>query len=64
MADVISLPFRAKRLPRRLLNDGWWLTPHPAHPPAEIAPFPVHGRRLCNVIPFPIAHRQRKACDE
>ncbi|WP_166145998.1 hypothetical protein [Methylosinus sp. RM1] len=64
MADVISFPLLAGRLPRRLVNDGWWLARHPNQPPAEISPFPVRQRRRCNVIPFPIAHRQRKASDD
>jgi hypothetical protein len=25
MAKIISLPIRRPRLPRRLVNDGWWL---------------------------------------
>jgi hypothetical protein len=25
MATIHTLPFRTSRLPRRLLNDGWWL---------------------------------------
>jgi hypothetical protein len=29
MAKVIPLPFRRSRLPRRLLNDGWWLETPP-----------------------------------
>jgi hypothetical protein len=30
MAKIIPLPFRRSRLPRRLLNDGWWLETPPA----------------------------------
>jgi hypothetical protein len=29
MAKIIPLPFRRSRLPRRLLNDGWWLETPP-----------------------------------
>jgi hypothetical protein len=29
MATIIPLPFRRSRLPRRLLNDGWWLETPP-----------------------------------
>ena len=38
MGEVITIQFRRSTLPRRLLNDGWWLeTPRPraavvAHP--------------------------------
>jgi hypothetical protein len=32
MANIIPLPFRRSRLPRRLLNDGWWLESKPARP--------------------------------
>jgi hypothetical protein len=27
MAKIIRIQFRRSRLPRRLLNDGWWLEP-------------------------------------
>lgn len=64
MADVISLPLRAQRLPRRLVNDGWWLARHPDQLSAEVTPFPVRSQRLCNVVPFPISRRQRKARDD
>jgi hypothetical protein len=30
MAKIIPLRFRRSRLPRRLLNDGWWLEASPA----------------------------------
>ena len=30
MAKIISLPIRRSRLPRRLLNDGWWLETPPS----------------------------------
>jgi hypothetical protein len=30
MAKIIPLRFRRSRLPRRLLNDGWWLEAPPA----------------------------------
>jgi hypothetical protein len=61
MADVISLPLRRRLLPPRLVNDGWWLARHPS---ADVTPLPVRGRRLCNIIPFPIARRRRKASDD
>jgi len=32
MAKIITLPFRRSRLPRRLLNDGWWLEQPPVRP--------------------------------
>jgi hypothetical protein len=31
MAQIIPVQFRRPRLPRRLLNDGWWLEAPPAH---------------------------------
>jgi hypothetical protein len=30
MAKIIPLPIQRPRLPRRLLNDGWWLESKPA----------------------------------
>jgi hypothetical protein len=30
MAKIIPVQFRRSRLPRRLLNDGWWLEAPPA----------------------------------
>jgi hypothetical protein len=30
MGKIIIVPFRRSRLPRRLLNDGWWLETPPA----------------------------------
>jgi hypothetical protein len=32
MGKVITIPFRRSRLPRRLLNDGWWLKAPPVRP--------------------------------
>jgi hypothetical protein len=32
MAKIIPVQFRRSRLPRRLLNDGWWLESTPARP--------------------------------
>jgi hypothetical protein len=32
MAKIIPVQFRRSRLPRRLLNDGWWLESKPARP--------------------------------
>jgi hypothetical protein len=30
MGKIINIQFRRSRLPRRLLNDGWWLEAPPA----------------------------------
>jgi hypothetical protein len=32
MGKVITIRFRRSRLPRRLLNDGWWLESKPVRP--------------------------------
>jgi hypothetical protein len=32
MGQVITIQFPRSRLPRRLLNDGWWLASPPARP--------------------------------
>jgi hypothetical protein len=29
MGKVITIQFRRTKLPRRLLNEGWWLEPDP-----------------------------------
>jgi hypothetical protein len=39
MAEILTLPFRRSRLPRRLLNDGWWLESKPARP--TVVAFPA-----------------------
>lgn len=33
MGKIIDVRFRRSRLPRRLLNDGWWLETPPARSP-------------------------------
>jgi hypothetical protein len=38
MAKIISLPIRRPRLPRRLVNDGWWLETPPTR--AHVIAFP------------------------
>ncbi len=38
MAKIIPFPYRRPRLPRRLLNDGWWLESKPARPAAIAFP--------------------------
>jgi hypothetical protein len=38
MAKIISLPVRRPRLPRRLVNDGWWLETPPTR--ASVIVFP------------------------
>jgi hypothetical protein len=41
MAKIIPVQFRKSRLPRRLLNDGWWLETKPARPTVIFFPKPV-----------------------
>jgi hypothetical protein len=41
MGKVIIVKFRRSRLPRRLLNDGWWLESPPARP--SVVAFPRRG---------------------
>jgi hypothetical protein len=41
MAKIIPVQFRKSRLPRRLLNDGWWLETKPARTPVIAFPKPV-----------------------
>jgi hypothetical protein len=38
MAKIILVQFRRSRLPRRLLNDGWWLQSPPTRP--SVVAFP------------------------
>ena len=43
MGKVVSIQFRRSRLPRRLLNDGWWLeTPRPR---TAVVVFPKRNAR-------------------
>jgi hypothetical protein len=49
MAKIILPPNRRSRLPRRLLNDGWWLESTPVRPivvafPARNSPKPETAR--------------------
>jgi hypothetical protein len=39
MGKVIIVKFRRSQLPRRLLNDGWWLESPPVRP-SVVAAFP------------------------
>jgi hypothetical protein len=41
MAKIIPVQFKRSRLPRRLLNDGWWLESKPARPSVITFPKPV-----------------------
>jgi hypothetical protein len=43
MAKIITLPFRRSRLPRRLLNDGWWL--ESPHGRSSVIAFPKRASR-------------------
>jgi hypothetical protein len=38
MAKIIPVQFRRSRLPRRLLNDGWWLETPPVR--SSVVAFP------------------------
>jgi hypothetical protein len=38
MGKIIIVQFRRSRLPRRLLNDGWWLETPPA--PSSVVALP------------------------
>jgi hypothetical protein len=40
MGKIITVQFRRSRLPKRLLNDGWWLEQPPG--PSVVA-FPKHN---------------------
>jgi hypothetical protein len=40
MGKIITLQFRRSRLPRRLLNDGWWLEQPPVRPSVIAFPKP------------------------
>jgi hypothetical protein len=54
MAKIILLQFRPSRLPRRLLNDGWWLESKAARP--IVVAFPA--RDLSK--PKPGSHPKRR----
>jgi hypothetical protein len=41
MAKIILVQFRPSRLPRRLLNDGWWLESKPVRP--DVVSFPTRN---------------------
>jgi hypothetical protein len=43
MGRIIRIQFRRSRLPRRLLNDGWWLESPPAR--RAVIAFPKHDAR-------------------
>jgi hypothetical protein len=44
MAKIIPVQFRRSRLPRRLLNDGWWLESKPVQRGVVIFPKPVTAK--------------------
>jgi hypothetical protein len=55
MAKIIFLPFRPPRLPRRLLNDGWWLVQPPVRTaviafPKRDAPKPRRQERHLTLV--------------
>jgi hypothetical protein len=41
MANIIPVQFKRSRLPRRLLNDGWWLESKLARPSVIAFPKPI-----------------------
>jgi hypothetical protein len=43
MGKIILVRFRRSRLPRRLLNDGWWLET----PPARASIIALPKRKAC-----------------
>jgi hypothetical protein len=51
MAEIITLPFRRSRLPRRLLNDGWWLESKPGLP--TVVALPARGLSKAKPGPHP-----------
>jgi hypothetical protein len=51
MAEIIILPFRRSWLPRRLLNDGWWLESRPALP--TVVTFPARDLSRPKLDPHP-----------
>jgi len=55
MAKIIPLPIRRVRLPRRLLNDGWWLESALTRP--SVIAFPA--RDLSRPKPGPHPKRSR-----
>jgi uncharacterized protein (DUF58 family) len=48
MAKIIPVQFKRSRLPRRLLNDGWWLETKPARPSVIVFPKPIAPTRKPN----------------
>jgi hypothetical protein len=50
MAKIIPVQFRRSRLPRRLLNDGWWLETKPA-------------RRGVTAFPTALARQPKPHCE-
>jgi hypothetical protein len=51
MAKIIPVQFRRSRLPRRLLNDGWWLETKPARRGVIAFPTPV-ARQPKRKVPY------------
>jgi hypothetical protein len=55
MGKIITVQFRRSRLPRRLVNDGWWLESKPVRPsliafPKRTAPKPRPGGRHLTLV--------------
>jgi hypothetical protein len=53
MAKIITPEFWRPKLPRRLLNDGWWLEQPPARP--SVVAFPKRSVPRPNPKPKPKA---------
>jgi len=51
MAKIITPQFWRPRLPRRLLNDGWWLEQPPVRP--SVIAFPKRSASRPNLKPKP-----------
>lgn len=51
MGKIITVQFRRSQLPRRLLNDGWWLETPPAR--RSVIAFPKRHAAKANAEPRP-----------
>jgi hypothetical protein len=51
MGKIITVQFRRSQLPRRLLNDGWWLETPPAR--RSVIAFPKRTAPRANAEPRP-----------
>ncbi len=61
MAEIVNFPLRT-RLPRRLLDDGWWLAREGEKPSTTSRTRPVGRRARVILFPAPDKRKSHECC--